>query len=184
MAFTEKLKIEVRKKAAFRCCRCHEIGVDIHHIIPQTEGGPDDIGNAAPLCQNCHDRFGANPEKRKEIIQMRDWWYDVVKEKYGNGNLEKLSEINDIVLQIQKTQESQKGELQKLREELKTKLGELEKSQPLISPGNVQQIVGVYISATKLGQGVYANFHCGKCGYSTALLVADKDVCPSCKTPV
>ena len=49
MAFTEKLKIEVRKKAAFRCCRCHEIGVDIHHIIPQTEGGPDAIGNAAPL---------------------------------------------------------------------------------------------------------------------------------------
>src|SRR5262245_33993057 len=78
MPFSESLKVQVKKMAAFRCCRCHDIGVDIHHIIPQAHGGTDDIDNAAPLCQNCHDRFGANPEKRKEIRQMRDWWYEVV----------------------------------------------------------------------------------------------------------
>src|SRR5437016_1760860 len=42
---------------------------------PQAQGGSDDIDNAAPLCQNCHARFGANPEKRTEIRLMRDWWY-------------------------------------------------------------------------------------------------------------
>ncbi|MEK7113599.1 MAG: hypothetical protein AAB873_02100 [Patescibacteria group bacterium] len=39
MAFTEKLKLEIKKNANFRCCRCYEIGVDIHHIIPQAQNG-------------------------------------------------------------------------------------------------------------------------------------------------
>jgi 5-methylcytosine-specific restriction endonuclease McrA len=85
MPFPDQIRIEVRKKSAFRCCRCHEIGIDVHHIIPQCEGGSDDIENAAPLCQNCHDRFGDSAQKRKEIAQMRDWWYSVVEEKYGTG---------------------------------------------------------------------------------------------------
>ena len=184
MAFSENLKLTVRKMAAFRCCRCHEIGVDIHHIIPQAEGGPDTIDNSAPLCQNCHDRFGANPEKRKEIRQMRDWWYEVVKEKYTDQDSEKLAKINEIVLRIQQTQEGHGTELQNLRKELSENLEELRNAQPAISPKNVQQITGTYISATKLGKGVYANFHCGNCNYSSALLISDSDVCPHCKVPV
>lgn len=83
MPFSEPIKLQVKRNAAFRCCRCHEIGIDIHHIIPQSEGGLDTIDNAAPLCQNCHDRFGDNPQKRKELSQMRDWWYEIVKDKYS-----------------------------------------------------------------------------------------------------
>lgn len=83
MPFSNQLKLEVRRKAAFRCCRCHEIGIDIHHVIPQSQRGSDDFSNAAPLCQNCHDRLGDNPQKRKEIIQMRDWWYGIVAERFG-----------------------------------------------------------------------------------------------------
>jgi rubrerythrin len=183
MAFSEKLKLEVKKLGAFRCCRCHEIGVDIHHIIPQADNGPDDINNAAPLCQNCHDRFGGNPEKRREIRQMRDWWYEVVKEKYNDGDSKKLAEINEIVLQVQQTQEGEKNKLEQLGKKLNTKLEELQKLQPLISPGNVQEIAGRYISATRLGQGVYANFHCGNCNYSSALLIG-ADTCPHCKASV
>lgn len=82
--FTEKTKLEVKKKAMFQCCRCHETGIDVHHIIPQKDGGSDDISNAAPLCQNCHDRFGDNPQKRKEITQMRDNWYEVIERMYSN----------------------------------------------------------------------------------------------------
>lgn len=99
MPFSEKTKLIVKKQAAFRCCRCHEIGIDVHHITPQSEratyeGNIDDIENAAPLCQNCHDRFGANPEKRKEIKQLRDWWYEIVVERYSgryfDNDIEKL----------------------------------------------------------------------------------------------
>jgi hypothetical protein len=107
--------------AAFRCCRCHQIGVDIHHIIPQSQGGTDLIDNAAPLCQNCHDRFGANPEKRKEIRQMRDWWYEIVKEKYY-GDLSQFERLNETILKIQHTQDSNQSEISKLREELTAEL--------------------------------------------------------------
>jgi len=95
MAFTEDLKQEVRQKAAFQCCRCKRIGVEIHHIIPQADGGPDTIDNAAPLCPACHEDFGANPIKRKQIREMRDWWYGRVEAMYGasagNEMLQKLS---------------------------------------------------------------------------------------------
>ena len=77
-----------------------EVGVDIHHIVPQAEGGPDDIDNAAPLCQNCHARFGANPQKRKQICEMRDWWYDVVKTKYPTGDQAAVEKLNEALLKI------------------------------------------------------------------------------------
>jgi len=80
--FSEKIKQEVREKAFFRCCRCQRIGVQVHHIIPQESGGKDDFDNAAPLCAQCHNDFGANPDKRKEIRQMRDFWYKTAEELY------------------------------------------------------------------------------------------------------
>ena len=39
MPFSEKIKREVKQKAAFRCCRYQNIGIDIHHIIPERDGG-------------------------------------------------------------------------------------------------------------------------------------------------
>src|SRR5437016_3298747 len=100
MPFSEAIKLDVRRKAAFRCCRCHDIGVEVHHILPEESGGTDDEDNAAPLCPNCHDKFGANPVKRKEIRQMRDWWFEVVAEKYfGNeAYLQRMQELNQSIL--------------------------------------------------------------------------------------
>lgn len=180
MAFSEKIKLDVKKRAAFRCCRCHEIGIDIHHMVPQAKGGSDDIDNAAPLCQNCHDRFGANPEKQKEIRQMRDWWYDIVIEKYGeDSGSKRIEEINELVLQIQKNDEERDEDINKLKIELQ----DLQKdSLGGLSSGSVQQLTGYYISATRLSKGVYSNFHCGKCNYSIAFLVTDSDKCPNCQT--
>lgn len=83
MAFAEKIKLKVKRRAAFRCCRCQSIGVEVHHILPQSDGGSDAIDNAAPLCAKCHNDFGANPLKRKEITEMRNWWYEKVSDKYS-----------------------------------------------------------------------------------------------------
>jgi 5-methylcytosine-specific restriction endonuclease McrA len=96
MPFSECIKEEVKRKAAFRCCRCQQIGVEVHHILPEKDGGTDDINNAAPLCPNCHDYFGDNPIKRKEITQMRDWWYEKVEKMFPSQGvgLETLGEIN------------------------------------------------------------------------------------------
>ena len=129
MPFSEALKLQVKKMAAFQCCRCREIGVDIHHIIPQAQGGTDDIDNAAPLCQNCHDKFGANPEKRKEIRQMRNWWYDVVKEKYYRDQSQ-FEKLNETILKSQRTQEStNKAEIDNLRKEFIEEIREVRRIQ-------------------------------------------------------
>jgi 5-methylcytosine-specific restriction protein A len=31
--------------------------LEIHHIVPIEEGGPDTIGNVAALCPNCHRKM-------------------------------------------------------------------------------------------------------------------------------
>ena len=78
MPFSEKVKLEVKKRANFTCCWCEDRQrkVDVHHIVPQAEGGPDTIDNAAPLCGSCHDAYGNNPDLRKEIRSRRDHLYE------------------------------------------------------------------------------------------------------------
>lgn len=118
MPFTEEQKLNIKKRAMFKCCRCQAIGVEVHHITPQHEGGPDTLENAAPLCPNCHTWFGDNPLKKKEIKQMRDNWFEKVEGMYSghasslvplvqkiNVGLEELkntqsSDINDIKLML------------------------------------------------------------------------------------
>ena len=77
MPFSEPVKLTVKQKANFTCCWCQERRnkVDVHHIIPQSDEGPDTEENAAPLCGSCHDLYGNNPDLRKEIRSRRDHWY-------------------------------------------------------------------------------------------------------------
>lgn len=43
-----------------RCCLCGILHkVQVHHIIPRSEGGSDEIDNAITLCPNCHDEVHA-----------------------------------------------------------------------------------------------------------------------------
>lgn len=76
MPFTESVKREAKQKAHYKCVICHRPFVEIHHIIPQHENGPDTLDNAAPLCGYCHNVYGENPAKRKQIREMRDFWWD------------------------------------------------------------------------------------------------------------
>lgn len=85
MPFSEQLKLKIKKKADFRCCLCGALDVEIHHIVPEAEGGPNTEDNAAPLCPNCHDTFGANPQKRKFIRQKRDDWYEACSKPLARG---------------------------------------------------------------------------------------------------
>lgn len=93
MGFTEAIKIEVRKKSHIACCLCKAIGVEVHHIVPQEEGGPDSIENAAPLCPTCHEIFGANPTKRKMIREARDFWYEICEKRFAS-DASKIDEMH------------------------------------------------------------------------------------------
>src|SRR5207237_9496829 len=99
MAFTEALKLKVRKKAHLSCCLCKAIGVEVHHIIPQEEGGPDIEENAAPLCPSCHETYGANPQKRKFIREARDFWYEICAKRYA-PDPERLNELSEKMNQV------------------------------------------------------------------------------------
>lgn len=95
MVFPEALRVTLRKRAHLRCCLCHSIGVDIHHIVPQSEGGHDTDENAAPLCPSCHDAYGANPQKRKFIREARDLWYEICATRFApyNDQLTAIAEM-------------------------------------------------------------------------------------------
>ena len=99
MPFRESLKLKVKKKADFRCCMCQGLVNDVHHIIPEKDGDPNTIDNAAPLCAGDHRTYGNNPDFRKTIIQMRDYWYETCElkrnalQRYDETIFEKVDEI-------------------------------------------------------------------------------------------
>ena len=107
MAFSKKTRLAAKKRSAFRCCICHKPFVEVHHIIPEEQGGADTLDNAAPLCASCHDLYGGNPDKRKTLREMRDDWWDVIAQREsriasGRGH-DQLSVIEE--------NESHKGQL-------------------------------------------------------------------------
>jgi len=96
MAFNEKQKLAVKRRAHFMCCLCQKPYVEVHHIIPEGEGGADSEDNAAPLCPYCHEIFGSDPTKRKYIKQKRNFWYEICEKRY----LSDPDRLNEIATQI------------------------------------------------------------------------------------
>lgn len=86
MSFSEKVKLEVKRKSDFRCVVCGTPIVQIHHIIPQEEHGPDTIENAVALCAHCHNIYGGNPSKREELIKQRETVYKKLEERFNPTN--------------------------------------------------------------------------------------------------
>lgn len=119
MAFNQQIINEVQEKAAFKCCRCQSIGIEVHHIIPQKDKGSDTLDNAAPLCPNCHASFGDNPIKRKEITHMKDWWYKVVEKLYSTKDIN-YQLLNDINTKVEALTTNQDRALIDLKEILKS----------------------------------------------------------------
>jgi 5-methylcytosine-specific restriction endonuclease McrA len=71
--FDEKF-LEVRtavlKRDGYRCVNCCQTGTElhVHHIIPRSEGGTNDLGNLVTLCGKCHSIQDAKGHK---LIQKR-----------------------------------------------------------------------------------------------------------------
>jgi predicted RNA-binding Zn-ribbon protein involved in translation (DUF1610 family) len=178
MPFSEEIKLEVKQKALFRCCRCQTIGIDVHHIIPENVGGPSTIENAAPLCQNCHDQFGANPEKRKQLIQMRDYWYKLVEQQYSSDNKLNIQLMDSINTRLENIQKGQQ-EITELKPLL------LEVAQTFInsitsgSASNVASDIVNLATGTQISQNVYADFRCTRCGSQIGLMIGSNK-CPNC----
>lgn len=137
MAFSEAVKIKVRKRAHFSCCLCHQLEVEVHHIIPQAFGGPDTVENAAPLCASCHARYGANPEKRKFIREVRDHWYGICDRRYMSDP-DSLTEIRRLLRQLT----ADRYPSDRRSSEPTPQLAERRRAQPALNIGS-QQAKGI-----------------------------------------
>lgn len=90
MGFSKTVKEEVFVKCARHCCVCHKsagLNIEVHHIIPQKQGGNDSIENAIALCFDCHadagHYFAGHPKGSKlspsELRKHKEEWFNLVK---------------------------------------------------------------------------------------------------------
>jgi 5-methylcytosine-specific restriction endonuclease McrA len=57
MPFSPSTKVEALVKSRRCCCVCRDFAglyTNVHHIIPEAQGGPDTLDNAIVLCLRCH----------------------------------------------------------------------------------------------------------------------------------
>lgn len=174
MAFSESQKLKVKQKAHFCCCLCHALGVEVHHIIPEAEGGPNSLANAAPLCPSCHETYGANPTKRKFIREARDFWYEVCTKRYA-GDPDRLDEISE-KLKNAVTKADLDDAIARITQLMKTEAARNGRTVP-------QRAQEVARLGSMIAPGVGANRHCERCGTTIGLFVGDQGRCPKCGTP-
>ena len=91
MGFPQKVKEDALVSCGRHCCLCHKfcgLKIEIHHIKPRAEGGPDTLDNAIPLCFDCHADMrtydAQHPKGTKysesELKKFKDNWFKKVKE--------------------------------------------------------------------------------------------------------
>lgn len=179
MAFSETTKEDVKKKAHYNCCVCKNPFPDVHHIIPEGDGGDDSFDNAAPLCGACHRQYGNNSDLRKTIKGMRNLWYEICATRYKDDTSQpiykKIDELGKIIAEGKEEDRDKIDELKKLILSLQEKKeDEIKKAQ------SIEDLSKRNISATKLGNKVFANVACRNCGTSIGLLIGTNR-CPNCK---
>jgi len=191
MDFTEETKKTIRKKAMFKCCFCQNLDIEIHHIKREEDGGSNDISNGAPLCPNCHERFGNDPNKRKRITEARDNWYEVVERMYpDNRELSRTEKISTKLLKFQHNQINLDDFKQVLKDFANETinnmtLGTAASTASGIANASVSPSMSPSASPSpspspsESVDGVHFNVVCGKCGTKVGLLVGS-DVCPTC----
>jgi hypothetical protein len=95
--FPESVKRKARELAFFKCCYCHDRqGHEVHHVVPKEEGGQGMLDNAILLCVQCHSDYGHRPDKRQQLRQARDHWYEIAAKRYGSPALEQIALLEDL----------------------------------------------------------------------------------------
>lgn len=176
MPFSEPTKLEAKRKSHFRCVICREPLVEVHHIIPQKDGGSDELENAAPLCGGCHDRYGNNKEKRKQIREMRDFWWEHCEKQTTSQDV--LSEKIDTLISDNKDTKKAVEEMKGiLIETFQKRIENIKTSSTIPQVITASGISDTY--ATQLAENVYSSMVCKKCNTQIGLLVGTNR-CPNC----
>jgi cytochrome c553 len=72
--------------------------MEVHHIVPQSEGGQDTIENAIALCFDCHAEVGSynpkHPKGRKfsprELMKHKEQWLKQCSSRSTSREMEKV----------------------------------------------------------------------------------------------
>jgi hypothetical protein len=91
MPFSQSVRIDLLFRAGRRCCLCWVFcgfKIDVHHIVPESEGGTDDEDNGIPLCLNCHAEVRAYDDRHpigtkyrpEELYRHRDRLFRWIEE--------------------------------------------------------------------------------------------------------
>lgn len=86
MPFSNPVRLKALLDSARCCCICHKfcgIKIELHHIIQEADGGPNNFENCIPLCLDCHadmfsydDKHPKGTKYRPEELKLhRDRWY-------------------------------------------------------------------------------------------------------------
>jgi hypothetical protein len=86
MPFSPSTKVEALVKSRRCCCVCRDFAglyTNVHHIIPEAQGGPDTLDNAIALCLRCHGEAGhynpnhpiGNKYSPTELRKHREIWW-------------------------------------------------------------------------------------------------------------
>lgn len=87
MPFSSLIKEEALVKSRRCCCVCHEFAgvyANVHHIIQESNGGPNSLENSIVLCLRCHGEAGhynvnhpmGNKYSSEELRKHRDLWWE------------------------------------------------------------------------------------------------------------
>lgn len=194
--FKETLKLEVKRKAHFKCCICESFDfLHVHHITPQEKGGPETIDNAAPLCTRCHDLYGDNPKKKKWITEKRDFWFDFCEKRLYNEDINALEKTYKIIEELYtkheerlKTAEEEIRTLQKTVEELTSQNQRLINVLPTTPiedrPEIFAQIGSNASTISGTVSAMTASLKCPNCGYIGLPNEEAPSICPYCKKPM
>lgn len=112
MSFTPQIKEDVLVACGRHCCLCYRfcgIKIEIHHIKPRAESGSDAFDNAIPLCFDCHADMRTYDSKHpkgtkyseKELIRLRDIWYEKVKNSGGTQSISSTETDKEIYKALQ-----------------------------------------------------------------------------------
>ena len=183
MPFTEGVKAKAKEHAHYRCVMCQTpVFLEVHHIVPESEQGPDTIDNAASLCPNCHRWFAHDPAKRKEVRAKRDWWWErcakIDKAQMTTPDGQRFDEL------LQRYQASQALERQQLFSEMKAIIADQfrQRADEASSASTMKDLVtsSSPISHAHVADNGYLNIqfsdHCPRCGG----LLGSEGVCPRC----
>jgi len=162
MPFPESVKKEAKQRGNYRCVVCFALWVEVHHIVPESEGGPDTLENAAPLCASCHQQFGDNPMLRKQLREMRDWWWKRCEESRAAPDITQLSEKIDQLRSEFVSDERRQGQV--LGEMKRLLIQHLRNAESAITSATTIGEVLVTSSAYSTGLPPSASYRCFHCG--------------------